>query len=130
MPKNKRYKQQREVYRDPSEPYTGTSPGMSGFVELLPVYFLDASMAETLRFWEWLVSHNPVKAAQELKVLQTVAADPPPDLVPILKQYGSVYLYDWKKSRRVPRSPAEYEKWLRDTVETLTESAGDRLPEV
>ncbi|MFF3957460.1 hypothetical protein ACFYY1_30245 [Streptomyces sp. NPDC001890] len=130
MPKKKRHKKQREVYRDPSEPYTGISPGMDRFIALLPVYFLDKSEDQTLRSWEGLVSRNPVQASEELKVFQAVVANPPPDLVDIMKQYGSVYLYDWIKSRRVPRTPDEYERWLRKIVSTLTTSAGDRLPEV
>ncbi|MDK0519675.1 hypothetical protein [Streptomyces sp. ML-6] len=52
-----------------------------------------------------------------------MADNPPADLVPVMKQYGSVYLYRKKKHVRVPFSDAEYVEWLRGMVHDFREIA-------
>jgi hypothetical protein len=123
MPKKKRYKNQWEEYLSPGEPYTGNSPGMDEFISWLLVYCLDASDDEARTSWRAMVIRSPDQAADELRGVMVVADDPPPDLVPVMKQYGSVYLYHWKKHVRVLYSDAEYLEWLRRMVRDFREIA-------
>lgn len=112
-----------EEYRSPSDPYTGNSPGIECFISWLLVYCLDTSADEARASWRAMVARSPERAADELRCITAVANDPPSDLVPVMKQYGSVYLYRKKKHVRVLYSDDEYVEWLRRTVRDFREIA-------
>ncbi|MFG3529258.1 hypothetical protein ACGF8B_21255 [Streptomyces sp. NPDC047917] len=107
----------------PGDPYTGNSPGIECFISWLLVYCLDASEDEARSSWRSMVVRSPDQAADELRCVMAVADDPPPDLIPVMKQYGSVYLYRWKKHDRILYSDAEYLEWLRRMVRDFREIA-------
>lgn len=116
-----------EEYRSPSEPYTGSSPEIECLISWLLIYCLDTSEDEARSSWRTTVARSPERAADDLRCITAIADDPPPDLVPVMKQYGSVYLYRRKKDVRVPYSDAEYVEWLRRRVNdfrTIAEDAG------
>ncbi len=122
-PRKRRSKQKLEEYRSPGDPYTGNSPGIECFISWLLVYCLDTSEDEARASWRAMVARSPDQAADELRCVMAVADTPPPDLVPVMKQYGSVYLYRWKKHVRVLYSDAEYLEWLRRMVHDFREIA-------
>lgn len=123
VPPRKRRGKQVEEYRSPGDPYTGDSPGIECFISWLRVYCLDTSPDEARASWRAMVNRSPELAADELRCVMAVADHPPPDLVPVMKQYGSVYLYRRKKHVRVPYSDGEYIEWLRRLVSDFREIA-------
>ncbi|MEV1042359.1 hypothetical protein AB0J01_37955 [Streptomyces sp. NPDC050204] len=115
----------------PGDPYTGTSLGVEPFISWLRGTVLDTSEDEALRRWAAMVVRSPEQAAGELQCIREIADSPPPDLVPIMKQHGSVYLHEWKKHRRVPRPDSAYCAWLQNRVQKFSEIAEEHgLPDL
>lgn len=123
MSSNKRRRKQEGEYRSAGEPYTGDSPGVECFIEWLLVYCLDTSTDEARSSWRRLIRRRPERAAVELSCITAVAEDPPPDLLPLMQQYGAVHLYPLRKKARVPGTRADYVEWLRQRVHEFTEIA-------
>ncbi|WP_326742749.1 hypothetical protein [Streptomyces sp. NBC_01768] len=112
-----------DVYMSPGDPYTGPSPGVEPFISWLRGTVFDTSDDEALRSWAAMVVRSPEQAAEELQCIREIADSPPPDLVLIMKQYGSVYLYERKKHRRIPRPDSAYRTWLQNRVQQFSEIA-------
>ncbi|MFE2934846.1 hypothetical protein [Streptomyces sp. NPDC059278] len=96
---------------------------MEDFIPLVRVHFHDKSDRETLASWRSLVARSPEQARKELECFMRVAADPPPDLVQVIEQYGYFRLSTMKKHVRVPFSRAEYVEWFRRVVGEFREAA-------
>ncbi|MEU2133614.1 hypothetical protein [Streptomyces sp. NPDC018352] len=96
---------------------------MDEFISWLLVYCHDTSDDEARASWRAMIPRSPDQAADELRCVTAVADDPPPDLVPVMQQYGWVNLYRWKKHVRVLKSDAEYLEWLRRMVDNFREIA-------
>lgn len=128
MPPRKRRGGKTWPYGPPDEPYTGSSPGMEDFIPLVRVHFHDKSGSETMASWRSLVARNPEQAREELECFKRVAADPPPDLVQVIEQYGYFRLSTMKKHVRVPFSHDEYVKWFRRVVGEFREAAEGGAP--
>lgn len=71
-----------------------------------------------------MVHRRPDQAADDLRCVTAMANAPPTDLVPVMQQYGSVYLFRWKQYVRVLYSDAKYLEWPRHMVDDFTEITG------
>ncbi|MGW2105028.1 hypothetical protein [Streptomyces sp. NPDC001948] len=105
----------------PDDPDAGTSPLIERFTAWLRIYYLDVSEEQADAHWSTMLARSPELAAEELQCIRKVAADPPPNLVPIIEQYASMYW--WKKHRRIPWTHDDYVAWLRSRVNKFSDAA-------
>jgi hypothetical protein len=83
------------------------------FVEWLRLYWMDNSEEEARHLWRESSRTGPWNCAQFLRCIDEVLADPPVDLVELMRVDGWIALYDRSSTPWRLHGEAEYLVWLR-----------------
>jgi len=83
------------------------------FVEWVRSYWMDSSDEEALRLWEEQVRVGFWHCAQDLRCLDALLADPPEDLVELIRDGGGYVLYHRNVTPWREYSREDYLAWLR-----------------
>lgn len=98
---------------------------LAAFRHLLAAFFADNTDAERMRLWDLQVRHadESPNAADALRLLDAIVADPPPDLIALLEEEGQIGLFHTGPGpgggKPIRYDFAETVEWLRQRTAEL-----------